>query len=141
MKKICKVLIVEDNPDIQQILGDVLDGDGYRFIVAGNGAEMRQRLIDEPDIDVAVIDITLPGGEDGFALAKEVADQGFGVILVTGDHRHYERVEKGVHRYLFKPFRMRSLLELVQGVIVETQRKCKRGGRQRGMDPTAHIAG
>ena len=53
--------------------------EGYRFAVAGDGAEMR-RIIRKGEIDVCIIDFLLPGGENGLVLAKEVAAEGYGVM-------------------------------------------------------------
>src|SRR5258708_7854080 len=100
-EKICRVLIVEDRPEIQELLSEVFADQGYRFGAVTNGGEMRKALV-AGDVDVAVIDVVLPGPEDGLALAKEVAAQGVGVILVTGRHDHFETGGQSGHRYLFK---------------------------------------
>jgi two-component system, OmpR family, response regulator len=121
--KVCKVLIVEDNADIQQLLGNVFSYEGYEFAIAGDGRVMRHILAAE-NIDVVIVDVALPGGETGFTLAKHALDQGCGVILVTGHGQYFEAVEKSGHRYLLKPFRMRSLLELVDEVLKEVRARC-----------------
>jgi DNA-binding NtrC family response regulator len=123
MAKVCKVLIVEDSTDIQQLLGDVLAHEGYEFVIAGDGRAMRAILAAD-DIDVVIVDVALPGGETGLTLAKHAVDEGCGVVLVTGHGKYFEDVEKSGHRYLFKPFRMASLLELVNQVLQETRRRC-----------------
>src|ERR1700730_18677059 len=93
------------------------------------GAEMRDAL-DEDDYDIVVIDVTQPGHEDGFALAEIARDQGCGPILVTGDHRHLERLQTSGQHYLLKPFRVQHLVEIVDKILVETVAKCVR--RKRG---------
>ena len=97
MKKICKVLIVEDNSDIQEVLSETFSSEGYHFTMAGTGAEMRAALASDPGIDIAVIDIRLPGSDDGFVLAQEAATRGLPVILTSGDHT---RVDDGKKRSL-----------------------------------------
>jgi two-component system, OmpR family, response regulator len=129
MPRICKVLIVENDNDVRNLLGDVFDREGYRFAQVKTGAEMRQAL-DEDDYDIAVIDITLPGSEDGFALAQIARDQGCGVILITGDHRHRERLQGGGQHHLVKPFRTLQLLEMADKVLAESAAQCVR--RKRG---------
>jgi len=130
-EKICRILIVEDRPEIQDLLAEVFADQGFRFAVVANAAAMRQALATE-DVDVAVIDVVLPGAKDGVALAKEVADQGVGVILVTGSHDHFEAVEKSGHRYLFKPFRIESLLSLADELLRESKVRCRVKNRQYG---------
>jgi two-component system, OmpR family, response regulator len=129
MPRICKVLIVENDNDVRNLLGDMFDREGYHFAQVKTGAEMRQAL-DEDDYDIAVIDITLPGSEDGFALAQIARDQGCGVILITGDHRHRERLQGGSQHYLVKPFRTLQLLEMADKVLAESAAQCVR--RKRG---------
>jgi DNA-binding response OmpR family regulator len=129
MPRICKVLIVENDDDVGNLLENVFDHAGYLFAQVKTGAEMRQAL-DEDDYDIAVIDITLPGSEDGFALAQIAREQGCGVILITGDHRHRERLQGGSQHHLMKPFRMRQLLETADKVLAESAAQCVR--RKRG---------
>jgi two-component system, OmpR family, response regulator len=129
MSRMCKVLIVENDDDVRNLLGNVFDHEGYCFAQVKTGAEMRQAL-DEDDYDIAVIDITLPGSEDGFALARIARDQGCGAILITGDHRHRERLQGGGQHYLVKPFRMLQLLEMADKVLAELAAQCVR--RKRG---------
>jgi DNA-binding response OmpR family regulator len=131
VEKICRVLIVEDRPEIQELLSEVFADQGYRFAVVANGGEMRKALATS-DVDVAVIDVVLPGAEDGLALAKEVAAQGIGVIVVTGSHEHFEIVEKSGHRYLFKPFRIHSLLGLADELLRESKVRCRIKNRRYG---------
>jgi DNA-binding response OmpR family regulator len=125
MPRICKVLIVENDDDVRNLLGNVFDHEGYHFTQVKTGAEMRQAL-DADDYDIAVIDITLPGSEDGFALGQIARDQGCGVILITGDHRHRERLEGSGQYYLAKPFRTRQLLEMADRVLTELAAQCVR---------------
>lgn len=128
--RVCRVLVVENNRDIQELLEDVFLDEGFRFAVVSGGREMREAIA-AGDIDVAVIDVLLPG-EDGMALAKEVAAQGIAVILVTGSHDHFETVEKSGHRYLFKPFRISSLLTLAGELLQQSKANCQVKHRQYG---------
>ena len=119
MVRICKILVVEDNDSIREFLHSLFDDEGYEIAVVSGGDEMRRILATET-FDVALIDITLPGGYDGFALAELARDEGCGVILVTGDTRHFDRVEASGHHYLLKPFRIERLLDLVAALIRES---------------------
>jgi two-component system, OmpR family, response regulator len=121
--KTCKALIVEDDYDLRQLFGEVFAAEGYDFVVASNGKEMRAAL-EAGDVEVIIIDVGLPGGEDGLRLAKEAVDRRYGVILVTGHGKHFEAVRKSGHRYLFKPFRFPSLLALVDEVLRAVEARC-----------------
>jgi two-component system, OmpR family, response regulator len=130
-KKICRVLVVEDNEEIQDLLEDTFVGEGYRFSVAGSGAEMRAALA-QGDVDVVVIDVLLRGGENGLVLAREAAAQGCGVILVTGHPEQLASLQHSGHPFLAKPFRLTALLQLVDRVLRETRAKCEVKGRRYG---------
>ena len=124
MAKICKVLVVEDNEHIRQLLADVLDQEGYHFTVVANGEEMRRALAGG-DVDVVILDMVLRGSENGLSLAREAAELGVGVILTTGSITHRDALEQCGHRYLFKPFRLSALLQLIDEVLKTTKARCE----------------
>lgn len=123
MPRVCKVLIVEDDPAVQQVFGMVLADEGYELVLARDGASMRNALAAD-DIDVVIIDVMLPGGEMGFVLAGEATGRGCGVILVTGHHDHYQHVVDSGYPYLFKPFRLSALTGMVEQVLQEKAARC-----------------
>ena len=106
--RICNILVVEDDDSVRALLGDVLDHAGYEFALARDGAEMRAAL-DADVFDVAIIDISLRGGEDGFSLGEVASEKGCSVILTTGDPDRRVRLEASGRRYLMKPFRMKAV--------------------------------
>lgn len=128
MSKVCRVLVVEDDPDVQQVFDMALELEGYKFAIVRDGPSMRRALAAEA-FDIALIDVMLPGRERGLELARHAAERGCGVILVTGHHDHYELVEKSGHRFLLKPFRMDALLALIEAVLRETRAQCEVRGR------------
>lgn len=129
--RLCKVLVVEDDDGVSELFTEVLAAEGYRFLTARNGSEMRRTLAAAPDIDVLVIDASLPGGDDGLTLAEEWAARGYAVLLMTGDHRLVERIEASGHRYLLKPFRMASLIAMIETVLLAVANDCTRLPRRR----------
>jgi DNA-binding response OmpR family regulator len=130
LARICKVLVVEDNRDIQDLLETVFSDEGYHFICVSDGASMRRVLATDEAVDVAIIDVMLPGREDGLALAGVAHEHGCGVIVVTGGHDHFARVEQSGHHFVLKPFRLQSLLAMVDEVLKETQARCEVKGRE-----------
>jgi two-component system, OmpR family, response regulator len=131
MARICKVLIVENNDDVRDLLGEIFHDEGFRFSMVKTGAEMREAL-DEDDYDIVIIDVTQPGHEDGFALAEIARDQGCGALLVTGDHRYLERLDASGQHYLLKPFRVQQLVGIVDKILTETAAQCVRRKRSDG---------
>src|SRR5438105_2078098 len=124
--KICKVLIVEDDEEIQDLLSETFSDEGYHFTLARTGGEMRAALADDPGIDIAIIDVVLPDASHGIRLAEEVAARGLPVILTSGDHtRRADMVQSG-HCYILKPFRLAELLELIDATLKATEARCQR---------------
>jgi DNA-binding response OmpR family regulator len=123
MQRICKILIVEDDDAVRRLIGDLLDYAGYEFKLASSGAEMRQAL-DAEGFDVAIIDVGLRDGEDGFTLAEVADAKGCGVILTTGDPDRRRHLEVSSRRHLMKPFRMQHLTELVEQVLKDNAALC-----------------
>jgi DNA-binding response OmpR family regulator len=131
MARICKVLIVENDDYIREVLGEAFDDEGFLFSMVETGAEMEEKL-DEDDFDIVMIDITQPGDKDGFALAEIAHRQGCGVILTTGDHRHTERLDQSGRYYLLKPFQMRHLMTVVDQILTVASIECVRRKRRDG---------
>jgi len=123
MDRICKILVVEDDDSVRALLGDVLEHEGYDFALTSGAAEMRLAL-DRAEYDVAIIDISLRGGEDGFALAELASEKGCGIILTTGHPAQRARLEASGQRHLLKPFRMLDLTALVDLVLKDNAALC-----------------
>lgn len=123
MARICKVLIAENDDDVRGLLGDIFNDEGFHLSMVKTGAETREAL-DDDDYDIVVIDVTQPGHEDGSAIAEFARNQGCGAILVTGDHRHLERLEASGQHYLLKPFRVQQPVELSDKILTETAAQC-----------------
>ena len=125
----CSVLIVEDEPGVQELLQHVLVEEGNEVGLARNGNEMRAAF-DTGRFDVVIIDVGLPGAENGIALARQAAERGCGVVLITGDHNHLDALARTGHLYLLKPFRVEALLDATQRVVEAVEARCSiRRGR------------
>lgn len=129
MSKICKVLLVEDEREIQNLLEELFASEGYRFTIVGDGPSMRQALIDDPAIDIVIIDVLVPGGIDGLTLADEAQARGLPVILVTGDRTRIDELDARGCRYMIKPFTLTAFIELIETTLRETQVSCERDHR------------
>jgi DNA-binding response OmpR family regulator len=126
VSSVCKVLIVEDDLYVRQLLGDVFHDEGYAFVLADSGEAMAHVLGHDPAFDVIVIDVGLPGEKNGLTLAEEAASLGYAVVLVTGDPNRFDGVAKSGHRHLLKPFRIAQLIETIQEILIETGNECRR---------------
>lgn len=124
-----KILVVDDDPEMRQLLEDVLTREGYVVFHAKNGSEALLRLREE-SYDVIILDkimTDLSGLEilPGIKLVQPEAQ----VILITafGDRETYlEAIGKGATAYLAKPFGMSVLIQMVKQAIEQ-----KIGGERR----------
>jgi DNA-binding NtrC family response regulator len=123
MTKICRVLVVEDNGDIRELLGDVFAHEGYRFAMAENGEAMR-RILANGDVDVVLIDLHLGSAENGVGLAREAAAAGCPVVMTTGDHRQEEQLAAEGHLFILKPYRLTDLLATVERALEAARARC-----------------
>ena len=130
MSEPCSILVVEDDPGVRELLRYVLTDEGNEVVLAGDGEEMRAAF-EVGSFNAVIIDIRLPGAENGIALARQAAECGCGVVLITGDHNHLDALARTGHRYLLKPFRVEELLEATQEVVEAAQARCsvRRGSR------------
>lgn len=112
-----RVLVVEDNPDAAELLGEMLSRAGHDVSVVNDPESALAELATfEPD--VAVLDIGLPG-MDGYELALRVRRQSkCRLVALTGygeDQDRERRDAAGFESYLVKPVDARRLLQIVAG--------------------------
>lgn len=122
-----KILIVDDEPYILNILDFSLDAEGYRVIQASDGEEA-QRLAEEHQPELIIMDVMMPR-QDGFEtcrrLKEDLRTSEIPVVLLTAKNSREDR-EMGeqvkADGYITKPFSPQRLLDTVQdflGVVSE----------------------
>jgi len=112
-----RVLIVEDNIDLRDVISRVLDNDGYR-VMAVDSTENGIDAINDNDFDIALIDINLPG-KDGFSMIEYIRSEGKTMPLIAMSARDglqdkLEGFELGVNDYIVKPFDLKELIARMQ---------------------------
>ena len=117
------ILVVDDDPEIRQLLADYLKGMGYQVSTAADGREMQRQLEVQP-VDLVVLDLMLPG-EDGLTLCRDLrARSDVPVIMLTARGTLIDRIiglEMGADDYLPKPFDPRELLARIKVVLRRVQ--------------------
>ncbi|MFN3388370.1 MAG: response regulator [Allosphingosinicella sp.] len=112
------VLLVDDDPEIRQLIGDFLAQHGFRIAAAGSGAEMDRRIENERPA-LVVLDLMLPG-EDGLSICRRLSAARIPVIMLSALGEETDRVvglEIGADDYLPKPCSPRELLARVRAVL------------------------
>lgn len=113
-----RILVVDDDPGIRDVLGDYLARHGYEVRAAADGAEMDRALAERP-ADLVVLDLMMPG-EDGLSICRRLAEAGPPVIMLSAMGEETDRIvglELGADDYLSKPCNPRELLARVRAVL------------------------
>ena len=118
-----RILIVEDDVSVREMLAEYLGTHGYEAVQADGGTVMRE-AVEKSLPDVVLLDVNLPG-EDGFTLARFLRERyDVGIIMVTGSADLADRVaglEVGADDYVVKPFELRELRARVKSVMRRMQ--------------------
>lgn len=132
-----RILVVDDDEDIRDLLQEYLEKNGFVVITASDGQAMRQ-LWPAQRFDLMVLDIMMPG-DDGFTLCKEVrARSKIPIIMLTAGSDETDRIiglELGADDYVGKPFNPRELLARIKAVL----RRYDDGGERHGLENAQRI--
>jgi two-component system phosphate regulon response regulator OmpR len=124
MTDTASVLVVDDDPDVRDLIRDYLSDHGYRVLEA-DGAEAMRTLLGERVPDVVLLDVGLPG-EDGLSIARYLRERfDLGIIMVSGAGETVDRIvglEVGADDYVSKPFDPRELRARLKSVLRRYQR-------------------
>ena len=111
-----KILIVDDDMDLSEIIADMLENYGYDVTAAGD-ADTAFLLLSEQNFHLVLLDINLPD-MDGFSVAKKMKD--IPVIYVTARGEINDRIrglDSGGEDYIVKPFHIQELISRVNVVL------------------------
>jgi CheY-like chemotaxis protein len=116
------ILVVDDDPGVQQTIGSILEDEGYQVVSAWNGHEAL-RFLESGAIEPALIilDVQMPV-MDGYAFADELAQRGRHprppIVVLTADGRAPQKAARvGADGYLTKPFTLLSLLQQIERLV------------------------
>lgn len=122
-----KILVIEDDRAISELLCMNLNAAGYETAAAYDGEEARRLLLWHEDADLALVDIMLPG-KDGFFLMDDFKEKNLPVIYLTAKDDVASKVKGlklGAEDYMVKPFEMLELLVRIEKVLERTGRAKK----------------
>jgi len=118
-----RILIVDDDPEIRQLLVGYLLRQGLEALPAASGREMTQMLA-RHTVDLVVLDLMLPDA-DGLTLCRDLrARSSLPVLMLTARGEETDRIlgiEMGADDYLVKPFSPRELLARIKGILRRTR--------------------
>lgn len=115
-----KVLIVDDEPDIREILELLLNSNGYEVFSAADGKNAMEILKEKPSIDLMILDVMMPQ-EDGITVIKKIREfSKIPVLFLTAKTQESDKEEayaNGGDDFLGKPFSQNELLMKVNSLI------------------------
>jgi two-component system phosphate regulon response regulator OmpR len=119
MTENARILVVDDESELREMVEEYLSAKGYVVHQAENGEAMRQVLA-EHEVDLVLLDVRMPG-EDGFSLARYLREHyPVGIIMLTAVSETVDRIvglEMGADDYVTKPYDPRELLARVKSVL------------------------
>jgi two-component system response regulator VicR len=115
-----KILLVEDDPNLGQILSEYLQLKGYDPVLCGDGEEALS-MYRKQQFDLCLLDIMMPK-KDGFTLAREIRtiDKNLPIIFLTAKTLKDDTISGlriGADDYITKPFSMEELLLRISAVL------------------------
>ena len=114
-----KVLVVDDDQEIRELLDEYLTKNGFDVITAAEGEEMKRRLVaGYPDL--ILLDVMMPG-DDGFTLCQYIRkSSNVPIIMLTAVSDEMDQIiglEIGADDYIAKPFSPRQLLARIKALL------------------------
>ena len=118
------VVVIEDDPHIADLVDLYLRRDGYRVLLARDGAQ-GLALIGQEEPWIVILDVGLPGELDGFDVCRRIRAKGnLPVLFLTARDDEVDRIlglELGGDDYLVKPFSPRELVARVRAILRRTR--------------------
>jgi len=117
-----KILVIDDEPNIVQILQDRLEMNGYEVVTANNGVEGLEEAVQEKP-DVILLDLVMPimDGLDMLEALRKQPDGIFSSVIIVTAHNQVYNVARakvcGIDDFIVKPFDMSKLLEKIKVVV------------------------
>ena len=113
------ILIVDDEPDIREILRYNLEKAGFNITEAVNGDDALDKV--SKDLDLAILDIMMPG-RDGYEVCRKIREQGntVPIVFLTAMDREFDELrglEVGGDDYVRKPFSPRMLIARINAIL------------------------
>jgi len=114
-----KILLVDDDPNIRQLVNLYLEKEGYDVILSDRGDDALKKFRESPP-NLVLLDLMLPG-IDGLQVCREMRKlSNIPIIMLTAKDETFDKVlglELGADDYIVKPFDMKEVIARIKAVI------------------------
>lgn len=118
-----RILIVEDQPDIRELIRMSIEADDFDIHEAANG-DAALAMVDQIQPDLMLLDVMMPGTVDGLGVCERIksdpARRRTKIVMLSARSNERDRqagMRVGADDYLVKPFSPRQLLQVVRRVL------------------------
>ncbi len=121
-----KILVAEDDKEINRLIRDYLSDNGYNTISAENGLDAVRIIRDEADIDLVLLDLMLPFQSGDMVLQKVRGFSDIPIIIVSAKSMVQSKIDAirmGADDYITKPFDLDELFVRIEAVLRRSQQK------------------
>jgi len=128
-----KILLVEDDPNLGNLLKEYLEAKGYTTTLAVDGKQGYE-VFSKNKFSLCLLDVMMPI-KDGYSLAKEIraVDPVVPIVFLTAKSMKEDAIEGfkiGADDYITKPFSMEELLLRIKAILRRTETKSKQDSEQ-----------
>lgn len=123
-----KILVVDDDKEIVELLSIYIKNEGYDVIKAYDGKEAMTKVITEPNIDLMILDIMMPE-MDGMSVVKELRKESdIPIIMLTARTTDMDKIKglvAGADDYVTKPFNPLEVMARAKSLLRRSKQQMK----------------
>ena len=133
-----RILVVDDEPDICQLIRRYAEHDGYETVGVSDGTEA-VAICQREDFDIIIMDVMMPD-MDGYAACRKIREnKDIPVLMLSARGEEYDKLfgfEVGIDDYMTKPFSPKELMARIR-VIIRRHAKAPAGQEEKDAVPEA----
>ncbi len=118
-----RILVVDDDKEIVELLSIYIKNEGYEVVKAYDGKEALSKIVTNPDIDLMILDIMMPK-MDGMQVVKELRKESqIPIIMLTAKTTDMDKIQgliAGADDYVTKPFNPLEIMARVKSLLRRT---------------------
>ena len=121
-----KILVVDDEQLIRNVIREYAEAEGYKVIEAQDGHEAIEKVEKNPDIALIIMDIMMPR-LDGYSACKEIFKiKKYPVIMLSARKEEYDKLlgfDLGIDDYVTKPFSPKEVMARIKAVLARVNNR------------------